>query len=70
MKRHHCRKCGHLWGAYEDTCHCAGPCHNAEPCGEREAEIGALVLDGGVVFETINDRLVWRVDHSISFEVH
>lgn len=27
-----CAKCDHLWGAYEDYCHCDGPCHNEEPC--------------------------------------
>lgn len=28
-----CPRCGHLWGAYEDTCHCNdGVCHNSGPC--------------------------------------
>jgi gamma-glutamylcyclotransferase (GGCT)/AIG2-like uncharacterized protein YtfP len=30
-----CETCGHLWGAYEDTCHCdGGECHNKEACDE------------------------------------
>lgn len=27
-----CEKCGHVWGAYEDTCHCLGPCYNTGGC--------------------------------------
>ncbi len=32
--RYHCENCGHLWGPYEDYCHCAfGVCNN--PDGEK-----------------------------------
>ncbi len=28
-----CETCGHLWGAYEDDCHCRdGVCHNQDAC--------------------------------------
>lgn len=28
-----CPTCNHVWGAYEDTCHCAdGQCHNQDAC--------------------------------------
>jgi hypothetical protein len=28
-----CQTCGHVWGAYEDDCHCnGGVCHNKEAC--------------------------------------
>lgn len=31
-----CRQCGHLWGAYEDNCHCGGEeCHNKDACEGR-----------------------------------
>lgn len=38
MKQKFCEKCLHLWGAYEDTCHCTGPCHNIEPCRQALEE--------------------------------
>jgi hypothetical protein len=31
--RKSCSNCGHVWGAYEDTCHCnGGVCHNPGVC--------------------------------------
>lgn len=36
METKRCDKCGHVWGAYEDNCHCAeGRCHNAETCQKQ-----------------------------------
>lgn len=38
VNRRRCEKCGHVWGAYEDDCHCAGgECHNKEACQSRTA---------------------------------
>lgn len=47
-----CAKCGHLWGAYEDYCHCDGPCHNIEPC--RLHRMNSCQSCGGNGFEKGN----------------
>jgi hypothetical protein len=32
-----CPQCGHVWGAYEDYCHCTfGTCHNKDACHETD----------------------------------
>lgn len=35
-----CKNCGHVWGAYEDTCHCnGGRCHNEPACLRKLRDI-------------------------------
>jgi hypothetical protein len=58
-----CEKCGHLWGAYEDACHCTGPCHNRDGCTAKfvlaivgSSELPAsLVERAAAVIETVLD---------------
>lgn len=42
-----CGVCGHLWGAYEDTCHCPdGKCHNQDACAARKRSLAPKLDDG------------------------
>jgi hypothetical protein len=63
-----CSHCNHLWGQYEDYCHCSfGKCHNSDSCGIEadeapteghrclEAEPRRGDLKGGTIFTSMSE---------------